>query len=236
MIETAVILAAGKGTRFGEMTSLRPKGFIPVNGMPMVIRSIRQLIESGIQRIIIGTGYHKEQYKALQQIYPQVECCFSEHFADTNSMWTLANCAEQIGGDDFLLLESDLIYERRAITALLENENTDVLLAAPETKFQDQYFVEFDEQGHLTQCSVNRNELTVGGEFVGIHKLTNRFYKALCDYYEPIKHQQPTLGYEFALLHIAITQYPLHVLKLDDLKWYEIDDEQDLRFAEKLFH
>jgi len=98
MIETAVILAAGKGTRFGEMTILRPKGFIPVNGTPMVIRSIHQLIESGIKRIVIGTGYHKEQYEALKQIYPQVECCFSEHFADTNSMWTLANCAKQIGG------------------------------------------------------------------------------------------------------------------------------------------
>lgn len=235
MIETAVILAAGRGTRFGKMTILRSKGFIPVNGTPMVIRSIHQLIESGIKRIVIGTGYHKEQYEALQQIYPQVECCFSEHFADTNSMWTLANCAGQIGGDDFLLLESDLIYERRAITALLESEYTDILLAAPETKFQDQYFVEFDGQRHLTKCSTNRSELTVCGEFVGIHKISSRFYTALCDYYEPIKHQYPKLGYEFALLHIAVTQYPLQVLKLKDLKWYEIDDEKDLKYAEELF-
>ena len=35
----AVIMAAGMGTRFGQMTEKIPKGFIPYNGIPMVVRT-----------------------------------------------------------------------------------------------------------------------------------------------------------------------------------------------------
>ena len=48
MITTAVIMAAGMGTRFGEQTELKPKGFIPFNGKPMVIRAIETMLDAGI--------------------------------------------------------------------------------------------------------------------------------------------------------------------------------------------
>ena len=65
MIKTAVIMAAGMGTRFGHYTDLIPKGFIPYKDKPMVIRSIETLIDCGIKKVIIGSGYHKEHYEAL---------------------------------------------------------------------------------------------------------------------------------------------------------------------------
>ena len=108
MIATAVIMAAGMGTRFGEQTELKPKGFIPFKGKPMVIRAIETMFDAGIEKIIIGTGYHKEWYEALEKEYPgKVQCVFSPRFAETNSMYTLWNCREAIGEDDFLLFESD---------------------------------------------------------------------------------------------------------------------------------
>ena len=76
MIKTAVIMAAGMGTRFGTMTEERPKGFIDAGGKPMVVRSIETLISCGIERIIIGTGYLREAYEALAIRFPQIECCF----------------------------------------------------------------------------------------------------------------------------------------------------------------
>ena len=76
----------------------------------MVVRSIETLIACGIKRIIIGTGYKKDAYEALKEKYPQIECVFSPRYAETNSMYTLWNCREAIGDDDFILLESDIIY------------------------------------------------------------------------------------------------------------------------------
>ncbi len=226
-------MAAGMGTRFGHYTDMIPKGFIPYKGKPMVIRSIETLIDCGIERIIVGTGYHKEHYDALISKYPQVQCVFSPRFAETNSMYTLWNSREAIGGDDFLLLESDLVFERKAISSLIECPFGSAMLITPVTKFQDQYYVQMNERCELINCSVNKDEIVPSGELVGIHKISNSFYKVLCSEYEKVVDAKPKLGYEFQLLDVSQRIAPMNVLKINDLQWYEIDDTQDLAYAEE---
>lgn len=232
MIKTAVIMAAGLGTRFGNQTKLIPKGFIPFKGKPMVVRSIETLIDCGIERIIIGTGYHKECYEALQSQYPLIECCFSPRYAETNSMYTLWNCRNLIN-EDFLLLESDLVFEPKAITSLLECPYESAMLITPVTKFQDQYYVEMDENLVLTNCSTNPTALHYSGELVGIHKVSYAFYERMCEEYAQMVDEKPKLGYEYQLLSMSQHVMPMHVLCVDGLKWYEIDDERDLKYAEE---
>lgn len=233
MVTTAVIMAAGLGSRFGKMTETMPKGFIEVGGKSMVIHSIETLIACGIQRIIIGTGYKKEAYEALQDQYPQIECVFSPRYAETNSMYTLWNCREVIGNDDFILLESDIIYSPSAIMELQEDKHPDIMLITPVTKFQDQYYVEYDENGTLTRCSTNKEEINYKGELVGIHKLSSTFYHRLCEEYEKIVADKPKLGYEYQLLWMSQHISPVYVLNSSNAKWYEIDDEDDLKYAEE---
>ena len=228
---TAVIMAAGMGTRFGHLTEVIPKGFIPFKGKPMVLRSIDTLIESGIDRIIIGTGYHREAYETLMSRYPQIECVFSPRYAETNSMYTLWNCREAVGDDDFLLLESDKKKKKRAIEELIRTPFESAMLITPVMKFQDQYYVQMDEEKRLVNCSTDKEAITPSGELVGAHKLSNRFYRLLCDEYDP--EARPKLGYEFQLLDVSRRIEPMNVLKLENLAWYEIDDERDLAYAEQ---
>lgn len=232
MIKTAVIMAAGLGTRFGKYTELIPKGFVEYKNKAMVLRSIDTLIACGIERIIIGTGWQKESYEALMKQYPQIECIYSPRYAETNSMYTLYNCREAIGSDDFLLLESDIIFEQKAITSLIETPFESAMLITPVFKFQDQYYVEMNEKCELTNCSTDKNKIDPSGELVGAHKLSNRFYQIMIDEYSKIVEEKPKLGYEFQLLDVSQRITPMHVLRLDNLQWYEIDDEQDLSFAE----
>lgn len=221
------------GTRFGEMTETIPKGFVPCGGVSMIERSIRTLLACGIERIIIGTGYHKEKYEALQERFPQIECVFSPRYAETNSMYTLYNCRDAVGNDDFLLLESDLVFEQRALTALLECPEPDVMLITPVTKFQDQYYVEYGEDNRLTRCSTRKAEVNAKGELVGIHKLSSRFYKLMCKDYAGKVASEPKLGYEYELLTMSQSIMKVYVLRVENLKWYEIDDCEDLAYAEK---
>lgn len=232
MVTTAVIMAAGLGSRFGKMTETMPKGFIEVGGQSMVIRSIETLISCGITRVIIGTGYKKEAYEALKAMYPHIECVFSPRYAETNSMYTLYNCREVIGDDDFILLESDVIYSKNAIIELQENEHPDIMLITPVTKFQDQYYVEYDGKGSLTRCSTNKSEIEAKGELVGIHKLSSSFYHKMCAEYERIVAEKPKLGYEYQLLWMSQNVSPVYVLNAHNVSWYEIDDEEDLKYAE----
>ena len=134
MVRTAVIMAAGMGTRFGNMTEKIPKGFIPFKGKPMVVRSIETLIACGIERIIIGTGYKKEAYEELAKQYPQIQCVYSPRYAETNSMYTLFNNRAAIGNDDFLLLESDLVFEQRAIRELIDSSFSSAMLITPRSE------------------------------------------------------------------------------------------------------
>ena len=226
-------MAAGMGTRFGNRTELIPKGFIPAGGIPMVERSIQILKACGIERIIIGTGYHKEHYEMLAQRVTGIECVFSPRFAETNSMYTLWNCREVIGDEDFLLLESDLVFEQKAISSLIECEAETAMLITPVTKFQDQYYVESDDNDILTRCSVNKEELNAKGELVGIHKLSSKFYKLMCEDYAKIVEEKPKLGYEYELLSMSQCILPVFVLNVPGLLWYEIDDVEDLAYAEE---
>ena len=232
-IHTAVIMAAGLGTRFGKMTENMPKGFVPFKGEPMVVHSIKTLIDCGINRIIIGTGYKQEAYEALKSQYPQIECVYSPRFAETNSMYTLYNTREMIGNDDFILLESDLVFEKKAITSLIDSSFENAMLITPVTKFQDQYYVEMDDNCVLTNCSTDKNQINPSGELVGIHKLSNSFYRRMCSEYEKIVDEKPKLGYEYQLLYMSQQVIPMNVLKVNGLQWYEIDDVDDLSFAEK---
>ena len=225
-------MAAGLGSRFGKMTETMPKGFIEVGGKSMVIRSIETLISCGIKRIVIGTGYKKEAYEALKEQYPQIECVYSPRYAETNSMYTLWNCREAIGDDNFILLESDIIYSKNAITELLEDAHPDIMLITPVTKFQDQYYVEYDANGILTRCSTNKEEISAKGELVGIHKLSSTFYRQMCAEYDRIVSDKPKLGYEYQLLWMSQNVSPVYVYNATDVKWYEIDDEDDLKYAE----
>ncbi len=226
-------MAAGLGTRFGNYTELVPKGFIEVGGKAMVIRSIETLLSCGIERILIGTGYKQEIYDALKGTYPQIETCFSPRYAETNSMFTLYNMHELIGNDDFLLLESDLVFEQGCITSLLSCSWNDAMLITPVTKFQDQYYVEYDDNNKLITCSINKEELEAKGELVGIHKLSNAFYQKMCVDYAAIVDTHSKMGYEYELLRMSRTISPFYVLNVEGLKWYEIDDETDLEYAEK---
>lgn len=58
-ITKAVIPAAGFGTRFLPQTKAMPKEMMPLVDKPIIQRVVEELVEAGIQTIVIVTGYHK---------------------------------------------------------------------------------------------------------------------------------------------------------------------------------
>ena len=120
-----------------------------------------------------------------------------------------------------------------AITSLINDSRRDVMLVSEVIKFQDQYYIEYTDNNELVNCTTNIEELKVCGEFVGINKISNEFYLEMSDYFLSIMNDSPKIGYEFTLLHIAQKVRQMHTLKLQGLRWYEIDDDKDLAYAEE---
>lgn len=58
-IRKAVIPAAGFGTRFLPQTKAMPKEMLPIVDKPVIQYIVEELVDAGIEDIIIVTGYHK---------------------------------------------------------------------------------------------------------------------------------------------------------------------------------
>ncbi len=58
-VRKAVIAAAGFGTRFLPFTKAMPKEMLPLVDKPIIQQIVEELVEAGIEDIMIVTGYHK---------------------------------------------------------------------------------------------------------------------------------------------------------------------------------
>ena len=64
MIDDAVILAAGKGTRLRQTDDALPKPLTVVGGMPLIKRTILTLGKAGVRRVVVVTGFMADQVRA----------------------------------------------------------------------------------------------------------------------------------------------------------------------------
>jgi len=72
MIQQAVLLCAGKGTRLGDISANQAKPLIEAAGKPFVSWFIEDLINVGVKDIVILTGHLGGQFELLRQTYSQV--------------------------------------------------------------------------------------------------------------------------------------------------------------------
>ncbi len=157
-IRTAVILAAGMGIRLKKRGRLMPKCCLRLGEKSILEESVLRLLGVGIQRIVIITGHLAEQFIPLKTRFgDRVELVHNPHFADSGTLYSLY-CARHCVDEFFLLLEGDLVYERRALTTCLEHPSDNVLLLAGFSNTSDEYFVE-TRNGNLFAISTDLESL-----------------------------------------------------------------------------
>lgn len=231
-IDTAVILAAGMGTRLSDVTNGEiPKGFLNINGVTLINRSIKKLKTYGIKNIYIVTGYLSEFYEKISNNDESIFTRRNNYFSQKGSMSSLAVLRDELK-DDFILLESDLIYESNALKYVIEFEKEDCILISGKTNSGDECYIEV-KNDNLYKISKNINKISeVYGELVGISKISIPLYKQMLEEYEKTNINQ--YHYEEAIFDSAVKR-KIGYLKVDDLIWAEIDDSSHLkRVKEKI--
>lgn len=88
-MKNAIILAAGKSNRFAPFTYEKPKGLFIVRGKVLIERQIEQLIESGINEIVVVVGYMKEKFFYLEQKYSQVKLLVNNTYGSYGNIYSL---------------------------------------------------------------------------------------------------------------------------------------------------
>lgn len=225
MIKQAVILAGGMGTRLNDVTKNMPKGFLEIDEVPIVEQSIRKLINCGIEEIIIGTGHCNEWYDKLAQKYHIIKTIKNENYNETSSMGTLEICAPFINGD-FLLLESDLIYDEIGLKVLINDSHDNVILASGKTNSFDEVYLDFNDDDILTNVSKNIEDVVnPNTELVGISKISKEILNKMVDVYSKNRSEYKKIDYE-NVLQILAKNNPIYVHKINHYVWAEIDDER----------
>ena len=234
-ITQAVILAAGMGVRLKELNRGIPKGFISLaDDVPIIEHSIEALLACGISDIIIVTGFMDEHYENLRSRYPQIKTVRNEKFSEAGTMYSLW-CARKLINTDFILLESDLIFETRAISELLESPVKNSLLITGKTEAGDEVYVAADGD-RVKQISKDKKVLgSIVGEFIGVSRLSYDFYLKLIPIAEESFESDLKVSYDMDCFVSLADKTPLGFLKVEDLLWAEIDDALQLKRAQKIW-
>ncbi len=124
MIQQAVILAAGRGTRLGLLTKDRPKSMLPVLGKPMMARVMDRLREAGIRRFVVVIGDQEGAIAAYLTTswHPETETKFAIQAMPTGTVDALRLAAAHIDGP-FLVTSVDNLTSTEHVARLIATFN-----------------------------------------------------------------------------------------------------------------
>jgi len=241
----AVILAAGMGKRLGELTKNNTKCMVKINGISLINRLLEQLSKLSLNKIIIVIGYEGEKLKNyLGYSYKTIEIEYIENpiYNKTNNIYSLYLAKEKLLEDDTILIESDLIFEDSIFTLLEQSSYPNVAVVAKYESWMDGTMVRIDNENNIINFIPKKafryEDIALYYKTVNIYKFSKEF--ARNQYIPFLEAYIHALGnneyYEQVLRVITILDNcNLKALILNNEKWYEIDDIQDLDIAETIF-
>lgn len=115
----AVILAAGRGSRMGELTRELPKPLIPINGRPMILHILDRMAAAGVEKVLLITGYLADQIEAVASTHSLPTSFLRQATIDGTAHAALLARA-WVGDDAFLLTFGDILAEPEHYVGMAE--------------------------------------------------------------------------------------------------------------------
>jgi L-glutamine-phosphate cytidylyltransferase len=109
----AVILAAGRGSRMGQLGDDRPKCLVDLNGRPLIERQIAALRRGGADQIGVVRGYRAEMID-----FPGLSYFSNERWAETNMVVSLAAAAPWLRSGPVIVSYADIFYRSELVRGL----------------------------------------------------------------------------------------------------------------------
>ena len=241
----AIILAAGRGSRLGSLTDSNTKCMVEVCKIPLIERSIKSILDAGINKIIIVVGYKKEGLKKyIKEKFPNtnIKFIFNKDYYRTNNIYSLYIASEELAKDDTILLESDLIFDTDILKKLISDTRKNLAVVDRYKNWHDGTVVKLNAkqeiQSFIPKSEFKFKDLLQYYKTVNIYKFSKEFSKE--SYLPFLKAYCEAFGrseyYEDVLRVIALIQTKsLEALTLTGQSWYEIDTPEDREVAEIIF-
>jgi N-acetyl-alpha-D-muramate 1-phosphate uridylyltransferase len=108
---TAMVLAAGFGTRMKPLTDMMPKPLVPVAGQPLIAHVFDRLREANVKRAVVNAHYLPEQIEAwCKTISTPAITVSDERDAILDTGGGIARALPLLGKDPFFVMNSDSFW------------------------------------------------------------------------------------------------------------------------------
>lgn len=232
----AIVLAAGTGSRLGEITKARTKGMVPVSGKKLIDYLLEFFEKDFFSEILIVGGFCYEDLRDHVNTlnYKNVKVLENKDYLKGN-IYTLKRALNEFAGESFLITNVDHIYPpvmfkkmKESFSGIRAMCDFDRELGSDDMKIKLR-----DNKSEIKLISKGLDEFDCG--YIGmtyVDKSHESFYR------DSVLETIRQYGEK------AVVENVLQVMAADDKKapaicdlsgfgWYEVDTEEDLLKAEK---
>jgi choline kinase len=221
----------------GEMTSDNPKPLIEINRKSLLERVLVQLSSAGVTEVYLIVGYKKELIsERLKSRFPElkIEHIYNPFYAKLNNLFSVWLGRPYLSGEDFLLLNGDIVFEDAILEKAVKSDlgnfsviDTTIPLSVDSMKVKLDGTKIIDFGKGLTDAQ---------GFTQGIHRFSKEgsvlFFDEIGDMLEKEKDD-----YHHAAILNLVKQYGFvqNALLIEKMRWFEIDEPEDIKVAEEMF-
>ncbi|RLF47983.1 MAG: phosphocholine cytidylyltransferase family protein [Thermoplasmata archaeon] len=170
-IRSAVILAAGIGSRLRPLTNNVPKCLLKINTETILEHQIENLKKCGIDNITIVAGYKADKIeKFCKDRSWDVNLIINRQYSTTNNLFSLWLAKEYLK-QGFVCLNSDIVFDAEILEILLKSEGNICLVIDKKECTEEDMKVKV-ENGLIRTISKRMSREDVYGEFIGLSKFS----------------------------------------------------------------
>ena len=243
-MKRGLILAAGQGIRLRPLTEHMPKCLIEIHGKSIIQYQFEALNQVGIHNCIVVVGYMGEMVQSkFGSKFGNVHINYitNDRFESTNNIYSMWLACQNLD-TDVLLLEGDLLFEPGLLGDLVSSPYQNVAVVdkynssmngtvilehrglSKSVVLKSQQSADFDYRNALKTVNIYtichqtmvQQLLPLLNQYID-QKLTNEFYEAALSH----------------LVHAGSMELWIH--RTGNRSWTEIDTEEDLLHAKKVF-
>ncbi|OGU83816.1 MAG: hypothetical protein A2W11_03410 [Ignavibacteria bacterium RBG_16_35_7] len=235
----SVILAAGVSARLRPLTNDIPKCLLKIGAKTILQRTLDNLLAYNLNNVIIVTGYLQEQIKNfINGFYPQLEInyIFNDKYDTTNNIYSLWMTKDFVANDEMLLMDSDILFDKRILGLLLKSEYRNCLALRSDHQLSDEEIkVRLNNDKSIGEISKTVDLQHAVGESIGIEKFSAEFTNKLFEILDRkiLVENKVKIFYEAAFQDAINEGNKIYAVDIGKLKCIEVDFAEDIEKANR---
>ena len=236
----AIILAAGLSKRLRPLTDTTPKCLLKVGGKTILERTINNILNNDINDFVMVTGYRENMIKDfISEKYPDLNITFltNSDYENNNNSYSLWMTKGYIK-DDCLLLDSDILFDFRIVSKLLDMKYDNCLAVNTNHQLgEEEIKVIIDTANKILHIGKEPDPAKSYGESIGIERFSADFFRKL----GKVLDRKITLEnnvnefYEVSFQELIDQGNGIFAVNVSEYKSMEIDTPADLDRAAEEF-